>query len=286
MSANLGSILTAMVTPFDDRGRIDDEAAVALMHHLVDHGSDGLVICGTTGEAATLSDEEQLAMIALAVAEVGGRCTIVAGVGSNDTRHAVWLTERASELGPDALLSVNPYYNRPSRRGILAHYERVNAATELPILLYNIPQRTGADMPNDLIAELGELEHIRGVKQANPDNLARIDGMMIYAGNDDMLADVLDLGEPGGILTGSHLFGLEMRRMVDEPEHRREIDAGLADVYRDLTIVPLACSLKAALEMIGLRAGTPRLPYVEPDSDEQAVIRAMLERHGLLSVTA
>jgi 4-hydroxy-tetrahydrodipicolinate synthase len=286
MSANLGSILTAMVTPFDDRGRIDDEAAVALMHHLVDHGSDGLVICGTTGEAATLSDEEQLAMIALAVEEMGSRCTIVAGVGSNDTRHAVWLTERASELGPDALLSVNPYYNRPSRRGILAHYERVNAATELPILLYNIPQRTGADMPNDLIAELGELEHIRGVKQANPDNLARIDGMMIYAGNDDLLADVLDLGEPGGILTSSHLFGLEMRRMVDEPEHRREIDAGLGDVYRDLTIVPLACSLKAALEMIGLRAGTPRLPYVELDSDERAVIRAMLERHGLLSVTA
>ena len=286
MSANLGSILTAMVTPFDDRGRIDAEAAVALMHHLVDHGSDGLVICGTTGEAATLSDEEQLAMIALAVEEMGSRCTIVAGVGSNDTRHAAWLTERASELGPDALLSVNPYYNRPSRRGILAHYERVNAATELPILLYNIPQRTGADMPNDLIAELGELEHIRGVKQANPDNLARIDGMTIYAGNDDMLADVLDIGEPGGILTGSHLFGLEMRRMVDEPEHRREIDAGLRDVYRDLTIVPLACSLKAALEMIGLRAGTPRLPYVELDADEQAVIRAMLERHGLLSVTA
>jgi 4-hydroxy-tetrahydrodipicolinate synthase len=286
MSANLGSILTAMVTPFDGRGRIDDEAAVALMHHLVDHGSDGLVICGTTGEAATLSNEEQLAMIALAVEEMGSRCTIVAGVGSNDTRHAVWLTERASELGPDALLSVNPYYNRPSRRGILAHYARVNAATELPILLYNIPQRTGADMPNDLIAELGQLEHIRGVKQANPDNLARIDGMTIYAGNDDMLADVLDIGEPGGILTGSHLFGPEMRRMVDEPEHRREIDAGLQDVYRDLTIVPLACSLKAALEMIGLRAGTPRLPYVELDADEQAVIRAMLERHGLLSVTA
>jgi 4-hydroxy-tetrahydrodipicolinate synthase len=286
MSVNLGSILTAMVTPFDDRGRIDDEAAVALMHHLVDHGSDGLVICGTTGEAATLTDEEQLAMIALAVEEMGKRCTIVAGVGSNDTRHAAWLTERATELGPDALLSVNPYYNRPSRRGILAHYERVNAATELPILLYNIPQRTGADLPNDLIAELGQLERVRGVKQANPGNLARIDGMMIYAGNDDMLADVLDLGEPGGILTGSHLFGPDMRRMVDEPEHRREIDAGLQDVYRDLTIVPLACSLKAALEMVGLRAGTPRLPYVELDADEQAVIRAMLERHGLLSVTA
>jgi 4-hydroxy-tetrahydrodipicolinate synthase len=286
MSANLGSILTAMVTPFDERGGIDEEAAVALMHHLADHGSDGLVICGTTGEAATLTDDEHLAMIALAVSEMGNRCTIVAGVGSNDTRHAVFLTERATELGPDALLSVNPYYNRPSRRGLLAHYERVNSATDLPILLYNIPQRTGADLSNDLVAELGQLEHICGVKQANPDNLAKIDGMMIYAGNDDMLVDVLDLGEPGGVLTGSHLFGEEMHRMVDEPERRREIDAGLQDVYRDLTIAPQACSLKAALEMIGLRAGRPRLPYVELDADEQAVIRAMLERHGLLSVVA
>jgi 4-hydroxy-tetrahydrodipicolinate synthase len=284
MAGSFGAVLTAMVTPFRADGRVDEDAAVALMHHLVDHGSDGLVVCGTTGEAATLTDEEQLAVIALAVEEMRDRCTIVAGVGSNDTRHAVSLTERATELGPDALLAVNPYYNRPSRRGILAHYEHVNAATELPILLYNIPQRTGADMPNDLIAELGQLEHIRGVKQANPDNLAPIDGMMIYAGNDDMLADVLDLGGAGGILTGSHLFGLEMRRMVDEPEHRREIDRSLHDAYRDLGIAPAACSLKAALEMIGLRAGVPRLPYVELDADEKAVVRAMLERHGLLSV--
>ena len=249
-----------MVTPFDERGRVDEEAAVTLMHHLVEHGSDGLVICGTTGEAATLDDEEHLGMIALAVREMRGRATIIAGVGSNDTRHAVRLTERATEIGPDALLSVNPYYNRPSRRGIIAHYREVVRATDLPILLYNIPQRTGADLPNELVAELGQLDHIVGVKQANPDNLAPIDGMMIYAGNDDMLADVLDLGEPGGILTGSHLFGAEMRRMVDEPEHRREIDAGLQDVYRDLAVAPPACSLKAALAMIGLPVGAPRLP--------------------------
>jgi 4-hydroxy-tetrahydrodipicolinate synthase len=283
---DLGAILTAMVTPFDAHGRIDEDAAVTLMNHLIDHGSDGLVVCGTTGEAATLTDEEQLAMIGLAVQEVGDRCTIVAGVGSNDTRHAVSLTERATELRPDALLSVNPYYNRPSRRGILAHYERVNAATDLPILLYNIPQRTGADLPNDLIAELGQFEHIFGVKQANPHNLAPIDGMVIYAGNDDLLADVLDMGGAGGVLTASHLLGEELRRMVDEPERRHEIDASLQDVFRDLLIAPLACSLKAALGMLGLPAGAPRLPYVELDASEQAVVRDMLERHGLLSVAA
>ena len=283
MSASLGSILTAMVTPFDADGRVDEAAAVRLMHHLVEHGSDGLVLCGTTGEAPTLSDEEQLGMIGLAVQEMRGRCTIVAGVGSNDTRHAIHLTERATELGADALLSVNPYYNKPTRRGIARHYQEVVRATDRPIVLYNIPQRTGSDMPNDLLAELAQLDNIVAVKQANAANLAKIDGLMIYAGNDDMLADVLDLGEPGGVLVASHLFGEEMHRMVDEPHRRREIEAGLQDVYRDLAVAPLACSTKAALRMLGLlEVAAPRLPYVELDAQETATVRAMLDRHGLL----
>jgi 4-hydroxy-tetrahydrodipicolinate synthase len=283
MTVNFGSILTAMVTPFDERGALDEDAAVTLMHHLVNHGSDGLVICGTTGEAAALNDEEHLRMIELAATEMRDTCTIVAGVGSNDTRHAVMLTERATALGADGLLSVNPYYNRPSRRGIVAHFREVVRATTLPILLYNIPQRTGADMSNDLLAELGQLENIVGVKQANAANLAHVDGMIIYAGNDDMLVDVLEMGEAGGILTCSHIFGEEMHRMVDEPENRREIDAGMQDVYRDMSIAPLACSNKAALNMIGVPVGKPRLPYVELDADEQAVVRVMLERHGMLA---
>jgi 4-hydroxy-tetrahydrodipicolinate synthase len=286
MTANLGAILTAMVTPFGADGRLDEDAAVRLMHHLVEHGSDGLVVCGTTGEAATLGDDEHLRVIELAVSEMKGRCTIVAGVGSNDTRHAVMLTERATELGPDALLSVNPYYNKPSRRGLVRHYEEVVRATDLPILLYNIPQRTGSDMPNDLLAELAQLDHIAGVKQANHDNLDHVDGMVIYAGNDDMLVDVLDMGEAGGILTSSHIFGDEMRRMVDEPENRHQIDAGLQDVYRDMAIAPAACSNKAALNMIGVPVGKPRLPYVALDDDEQAVVRAMLERHGMFAAAA
>ena len=282
MAVELGAILVPMVTPFDAGGRVDEEATVRLMHHLVEQGADGLVLAGTTGEAATLSDQEQLDLIGLAVREVGDRCTVVAGVGSNDTRHAVYLTEKASELGPDALLSVNPYYNRPSRRGIIRHFEEVDRATNLPILLYNIPQRTGADMPNDLLAELAQLEHVVGVKQSNPDNLAKIDGLQIYAGDDAKLAEVLDMGEPGGILVAAHLFAAEMRRMVDEPERRHEIDASLQDVYRDLGVAPLACTTKAALNLIGIEVGPPRLPYVELDEEELAVIRAMLERHGLL----
>jgi 4-hydroxy-tetrahydrodipicolinate synthase len=282
MTSDLGSILTAMVTPFDADGAIDEPAAVRLMHQLVDRGCDGLVICGTTGEASTLTDEEQLKMVELAVEEMRDRATIVAGVGSNDTRHAVHLTERATELGADAMLAVNPYYNKPSRRGIVRHFQEVDRATDRPIILYNIPQRTASDMPNDLLAELAQLEHVFAVKQANPANLEKIDGLRIYAGNDDLLADVLDLGEPGGILVASHLFVEEMRRMVDEPGRRHEIDESLQDVYRDLAVAPLACSVKTALNLLGFEVGTPRLPYVELDERETAVVRAMLERHGLL----
>jgi 4-hydroxy-tetrahydrodipicolinate synthase len=283
MAVDLGAILTAMVTPFDADGHVDEEAAVRVMHHLVEHGSDGLVMCGTTGEASTMTDEEHLGVIALAVEEMKGRCTVVAGVGSNDTRHAVHLTERATELGADALLSVNPYYNRPNRRGIVRHYEEINRATNLPILLYNIPQRTGSDLPNDLLAELAQLDNVYGVKQANPDNLAKVDGLRIYAGNDDLLADVLDLGEPGGVLVASHLFGTEMRRMVDEPEHRRAINDSLQDAYRDLAIAPMATTVKAELNLLGIRVGAPRLPYVELDEQETATVAALLERHGLLA---
>jgi 4-hydroxy-tetrahydrodipicolinate synthase len=221
-------------------------------------------------------------MIGLAVDELGGEATVVAGVGSNDTRHAVHLTEKATELRSDALLSVNPYYNKPSRRGIVRHYEEIDRATDRPILLYNIPQRTASDLPNDLLAELAQLEHVVGVKQANPDNLEKIPGLAIYAGNDDMFADVLDMGEAGGILVAAHLFGDELRQMVDDPNRRREVDASLQDVYREMSIVPLACSTKAALNLIGIEVGGPRLPYVELDERERAVIRAMLERHGLL----
>ena len=287
MRVDFGSILTAMVTPFDAGGRVDEEAAVGLMHHLVEHGSDGLVICGTTGEASTLDDEEHLGMIRLAVEEMRGTgTTIVAGVGSNDTRHAIELTERATEIGPDALLHVNPYYNRPSRRGIVRHYEEICRATDLPIVLYNIPQRTGSDMSNDLLAELAQLDNIVAVKQANAANLAKVDGLAIYAGNDDLLADVLDMGEAGGILVASHLLGEEMHRMVDEPDRRREIDAGLKDVYADMPVAPLACATKAALNLLGLLpSAMPRLPYVELDERELDVIRAMLERHGLLQAS-
>jgi 4-hydroxy-tetrahydrodipicolinate synthase len=278
----LGAILTAIVTPFDADGGVDEQAFVSLMAHLHRSGSDGFVVCGTTGEASTLSDDEHLGVIALAVAERPEGATIVAGVGSNDTRHAVHLTRRACELGVDGLLSVNPYYNRPNRRGIVAHYGEVSRAADRPIVLYNIPQRTGSDMPNDLLAELAQLDHIEAVKQANNDSLAAVDGLQIYAGNDEILARVLDMGEPGGILTSSHIVGPELRRMVDEPAERAAIHESLLPVFEAMSVAPAAVSNKTALNLLGHAVGKPRLPYVEADEHETATIRAMLTERGLL----
>ncbi len=286
---NFGAILTAMVTPFDSDGNVDLGAAAKLLEHLYGSGSDGVVVCGTTGEAATLDDEEHLGFIEFVVTQTRrahpGK-TVIAGVGSNDTRHAVKLTEAATALGPDGLLSVNPYYNRPSRAGVIAHYREVVAATDLPIVLYNIPQRTGSDLSNDLLAELAQLDNISAVKQANEANLAKVDGLSVYAGNDDLLAAVLDLGEPGVIGTSTHVFGPQFRAMVDQPEQRRAIHARLADVYRDMAIAPAAVTNKTALGLIGIDVGGPRLPYVPLDESETAVIRGLLERSDLLTGTS
>ncbi len=281
----LGTILTAMVTPFDAAGKVNDEAFVALMAHLAENGSDGFVVAGTTGEASTLTDEEQLGLIELAVAERPAGTTIVAGTGTNDTRHAVYLTERAAALGADAMLSVTPYYNKPSRLGLKRHYEAVAKATDKPILLYNIPGRTATNMPPDLLAELAQIEGIVGVKQANAEELRPIDGLLVYAGDDATFAHTLDMGGAGGILVASHIVGNEMRRMVDEPEHRADIDASLHDVYETLFMTASPTCTKAALNLLGHNVGGLRLPLVEATAEELAAVAAMLERHGLLAHT-
>lgn len=280
---NLGAILTAIVTPFDDSGRVDEDAFVALMAHLARNGSDGFVVGGTTGEASTMTDEEHLGLIGLAVRERPSGMTIVAGTGTNDTRHAIFLTERATELGADAQLSVTPYYNRPSPLGLKRHYEAVAGATDRPILLYNIPSRTGTNISPDLLAELAQIQHIDGVKQSNPAELQLIDGLTLYTGDDATFARTLDLGGAGGISVASHIVGPEMQRMVAEPANRAEIDASLRDVYETLFMTASPTCTKAALNLLGLRAGTTRLPIVDATEEETAAVSAMLTRHGLIS---
>jgi 4-hydroxy-tetrahydrodipicolinate synthase len=279
---DLGAILTAIVTPFDDDLQVDDDAFVELLRHLCAHGSDGVVVCGTTGEAPTLSDEEHLRLIELAVQERPPGASVVAGTGSNDTHHACMMTARATELGADAVLSVTPYYNKPNRRGLRRHFEEVARATDRPVILYNIPGRTALDMPNDVLAELAQIERVDYVKQANNENLAPVDGLGVYAGNDDILARTLDIGGVGGICVASHIVGEEMRRMVDEPDERARIDGSLRGVYEAMAVTTNPIPVKAALNMLGHRVGGLRLPLVEADEHEQAAIRGALERHGLL----
>jgi 4-hydroxy-tetrahydrodipicolinate synthase len=278
----IGGILTAMVTPFASNGELNEDATARLIHHLLDNGSDGLVLAGSTGEAATMTDDEKVRLWEIGAAE-SGDATVIAGTGTYDTRHSIELTERAAEVGVDAVLIVTPYYVRPNRRGIKAHYEAIATATDLPIVAYNIPSRTATDMPNDLLAELGQIENVVAVKQARYDDMATIDGLDLLAGNDDILAKTMDLGGTGGILVASQLVGTEMRRIVDEPDRRHEIEDGLRDLYEALSVTTNPIPVKAALNMIGQDAGGLRLPLVEATEEEKAVIRTALERHQLLA---
>ena len=279
----IGGILTAMVTPFDAQGRVAEDEAVRLMHHLLEHGSDGLVIAGTTGEGATLTDDEMARLWELAVAECGD-ATVIAGTGTNDTAHSVHLTETATELGVDAVLVVTPYYNKPNRRGLIGHFKAVADATDKPVIAYNIPSRCVIDMPNELLRELAQtIPNVSAVKQARTEQIESIDGMDLLAGNDDKLAETLDAGGTGGILVASHLVGREMRRMIDEPDARHEIHDQLTPLFHALAKITNPIPIKACVNMIGFNAGGLRLPLAEADEDEKAEIRTVLEQYGLLS---
>jgi 4-hydroxy-tetrahydrodipicolinate synthase len=279
----IGGVLTAMVTPFDANGRVDEDAFVALIHHLLANGSDGVVVAGTTGEGATLDDEEKCRLFELAVRE-SGDALVIAGTGSNDTAHTVHLTERATEIGVDAHLIVTPYYSNPNARGIVAHFQAIAGATDKPLVAYNIPSRCVVDVPNEVLREMAAtIPNVQAVKQANNDNLAPIEGLDLLAGNDEILARTMDLGGTGGILVGAHLFGNEMKRIVEEPESRQEVHESLKDVYAALSVDSNPMPIKTAMRMAGHRVGGFRLPMVDLSEEHEAVVREMLERHGLLS---
>jgi 4-hydroxy-tetrahydrodipicolinate synthase len=217
------------------------------------------------------------------VAECGD-ATVIAGTGSNDTRHAVHLTELATEAGVDAVLVVAPYYNKPNQRGLKEHYRAVAAATDKPVILYNIPSRSVIDMPNEFMAELAaEIPNVSAVKQARFTELEPIEGLDLLAGNDDKFAETLDAGGTGGILVASHLVGTEMRRMIDEPDARQEIHQSLSPLFEALNVTTGPIPVKSAMAMLGHDVGGLRLPLVEASEEEKAVVRQALERHGLLA---
>jgi 4-hydroxy-tetrahydrodipicolinate synthase len=277
-------LLTAMVTPFRADGGVNEEAAVALGAYLLANGSNGLVVCGTTGESPTLSDDEMVSLVQTMVEELGDDHTIVAGAGSNSTHHAAHLAERMVGTGAHALLSVTGYYNRPNRRGMVRHYEEVaKAAAGTPVIIYNIPSRTTVNIDRELLAELGQIEGIEAVKQSNTPDLGPIDGLTVLTGNDQDLARALDLGCAGGVCVSSHIVGNEMRRMFDEPDQRAEIDASLRDVFDAMFCTTSPTPVKTALNLMGHDVGGLRLPMVDADERELGIIRGALDRHGLLS---
>ena len=279
----IGGILTAMVTPFDSNGQIDEDAFVRLLGFLAQTGSDGVVVSGTTGEASTLTDEEKLRLFELAGAE-GGDLYVVAGTGSNDTAHSVHMTEKATQIpGVDAVLAVTPYYNKPPLRGVYAHIQAISDATDKPIIAYNIPSRCVIDLPNDFLRELAGIENVKAVKQARFDDIAAIDGLDLLAGNDETLAAVMDAGGTGGILTTSPFVGKEMRRIIDEPDERAAIQEDLRELIAAFATTQLSMTVKAGLKLIGHDVGGVRLPLVECSDEEVATLRGALERRGLLS---
>jgi 4-hydroxy-tetrahydrodipicolinate synthase len=287
----LGSVLTAIVTPFREDGSIAFDDFQALARHLVDNGSEGLVVAGTTGESPTLTDGERLDLFRAAIEAVGRDATVVAGTGTYSTAHSVHLTEQADELGADAFLVVTPYYNKPPQRGIVAHFEAVAHASERPIVVYNIPGRVVVNIESETISRLAEVETVRAVKQANDDlDQARhvLDaGLDLYAGDDLLLQPFLELGATGGVCVHTHVVGPQVAEQVKaaktgDLDRAREIDRALAPAYELLQVQTNPIPIKAALEALGHRVGGHRLPLVPATDDEIAAVRDCLRRLGLL----
>jgi 4-hydroxy-tetrahydrodipicolinate synthase len=289
----LGEVLTAMVTPFDRDGAVDFGAFRRLCGHLLENGSDGLVVAGTTGEAPTLSDEERLELFAVAVDTVGDRASVVANTGTYSTEHSVHLTREAQKLGVDGFLVVTPYYNKPPVRGIVAHFEAIAAETDKPIVAYNIPQRVVLNLEPEALAQLAEISNVQYVKQATTDleqarRIVHEIGLTLYAGNDDLLLPFLEVGGSGGIFVFTHVVGTRVRELISrfgegDLEGAAEIERELSPVLEALAVTTNPIPVKAALNMLGLDVGGLRLPLVEATEDEKAFIRAGLERAGVLA---
>jgi 4-hydroxy-tetrahydrodipicolinate synthase len=287
----LGNVLTAMVTPFSDNGSVDFDSFQRLARHLVENGSDGVVVSGTTGESPNLTDDERIDLFRAAIEAVGDDATVVAGTGTYSTAHSVHLTEQAHELGVDAFLVVTPYYNKPPQRGIVAHFEEIARVSDKPIVVYNIPGRSVVNIEPETISRLAEIPTVSAVKQAN-DDLAQAKhivatGLDLYAGDDNLVQPFLELGGIGGVCVHTHVVGPQVAAQVKafrsgDAERAREIDRELDPAYELLKVQSNPIPIKAALNLLGHGVGGHRLPIPPPTEDEIAAVRGCLERLGLL----
>ena len=292
----LGEVLTAIVTPFDDDGRVNVGKFRELASYLVENGSDGVVVTGTTGESPTLTDEERFQLYEAAVAEVGDRATVVAGTGTYDTAHSIHLTQRADAIGVDGVLIVTPYYSKPTPRGIVEHFKAIAGATEKPVVVYNIPARVVINIEPEAMCELAEIPNVKAVKQANADLdqartiLAETD-LDLYAGDDDLILPFLELGGTGGVCVHTHVVGPQVKELIrrfreGDAEGAKRLEEETAAAIKILRVVTNPIAIKAALNLLGHEVGGVRLPLVEADEAERAAIRGCLERLGLLQPIA
>jgi 4-hydroxy-tetrahydrodipicolinate synthase len=289
----MGRLLTAMVTPFDARGEVDYRQAKKLALSLLDSGSDGLVVSGTTGESPTLSREEKVRLFAEIRSAVADRGTVVAGTGNNDTRESQELTMEAERIGVDACLLVVPYYSRPSQQGLLEHFKAIAHSANLPCIIYNVPSRTVTNLTSDTLIRLSKINNIVGVKEAsgNFGQIAEIvqgtrEDFLVYSGNDSDTLPILALGGYGVISVASHLVGIQIKDMISGVLDGRLQDAAgihryLLDLVNALFIVSNPAPVKWALNHVGFRVGKPRLPLVEPDEESAALIEATLKNYRI-----
>jgi 4-hydroxy-tetrahydrodipicolinate synthase len=291
----LGEVLTAIVTPFNADGSVNVDKFRELAAYLVDNGSDGVVVAGTTGESPTLSDDEKLELFAAALEAVGDRATVVAGTGTYDTLHSMHLTERAHDLGVDAMLVVTPYYSKPPQRAIVRHFEEIAAKTDKPVVVYNIPSRVVVNIEPETIEQLAKIENVKAVKQAHDDlEQARLIpgfGLDLYAGDDNLIFPFLGLGSVGGVCVHTHVWGPQTKTMVrrfkdGDVEGARALNDELAPAFDLLKVVTNPIAIKAALNLLGHEVGGYRLPMVDPTDRELDAIRACLERAGVLSTAS
>jgi len=291
----LGEVLTAIVTPFDGDGSVSLDKFRELASYLVDHGSDGLVVAGTTGESPTLSDDEKLQLFAAAVEAVGDRASVVAGTGTYDTMHSARLTERANELGVDGFLVVTPYYSKPPQRAIVRHFQEIAARTDKPVVVYNIPSRVVVNIEPETIEQLAGIENVRAVKQANDDleQARRIPGfgLDLYAGDDNLIFPFLELGGIGGVCVHTHVWGPQTKEMVrrykaGDRAGARRLHEEMAPAFDLLKVTTNPIAIKTALNLLGHEVGGFRLPMVDPSDEEAEQVRACLERAGVLSTAS
>lgn len=285
----MGQLLTAMVTPFDQAGEIDFEVTNTLINHLLDTGTDGLVVAGTTGESPTLTKTEKEILFKFVVDEVKGRVPVIAGTGTNSTRETIELTKIAEEAGVDGIMLVSPYYNKPSQEGLYQHFKAVAESTKLPIMVYNIPGRCSVNIEVETIVRLSKIENIRSVKEAsgNIESMAKIientaDDFYVYSGDDSLTLPLLSVGGHGVVSVSSHIIGNEMREMIEafknnDTKKAAKLHRELLPVMKSLFKAPNPVPVKAALEMAGINVGSVRLPLIPLTEEESSMLHEAIK---------